>query len=354
MNELLENIFKLKNRKEIDTYSDEIAEKLKNNEMYFPCSYYLEAMYLYNIYLEAFENEEVEGYLYPYKLRKVIEIGNLLSEEPMFRRFNNLYVYQGKLLIKELDSILDVLIKYANINFLIKLLVQVIPLIKKVPYLENLYVGLGIMRFKRIELPPYIGEYVTKDYLDKCGEMPFYPSARKKLKQFIAMLQIPPRAKALYLELPKLYQALEEGAMFDFGQISLACFKIIEISVKSIIKDALKEYTNSEIYNLLSDDLKKIYKEETFKLERIEIGKIFFILNNSLKDEDTLSKKIRNYFSDDDLLKMLLRFINPENINKYRNGPAHGEYLAQELADEALNILDSFINEFLFTLNNRL
>lgn len=350
-NALLTEVFRLKNRKDIDSYVSDISIKVKNNEIYFPLYNYLEAMHLYNMYLDALDSEEVEGYLYPYKLQKIIEIANSLADKPIFSRVNRLYVYSGSVKTKELDGILDVLIKYANGNFLIKLLNATLPIIKSVSVLENLYVSIAIMRYKGIKIPPKIGQYYTEEYLQICSKEKFYPEARRKLKKFIALEQLPKKAKAMYFQLSTLYKALEEATIFDFGVLSLQCFKIIEITTKDILIKGFSNLTDQEIYNILPSDLKDKYNEETFKLERLEIGRIHYLLNQAKLSNDPLSSKLKEIFKTEELLDSYIEYITPQNVNKYRNAPAHGEYLPQEVADEALKLLDSFINEVLYSFN---
>lgn len=353
MNFLLNEIFRMTNRNDVDDYAKRIVEKVRAKELHIPLYIYLEAAHLYNMYLEAFQNEEVEGFLYPYKLSKIIEIANSTDSSEIFKRNNRLYVYNGALALKELDGVLDILIKYANVNFLIKLVKQVIPLIKDVSCLENMYIALAVCMFMKVELPPKIGDRYTVDYMKECSALPFYADARRRLKKLIALLQLPPRAKAMYFQLPTLYKGLENAAIFDFGVVSLDCFKIIEISVKEIMSQMLKELSNEQIYEILPAELKDRYQADSFKIERLEIGKIYYILLDSFKRDDELSKRVSAYFGTEELLNSFIAFLKPEYIKKYRNAPAHGEYLPQELADEALKILDSFINEALYALNNR-
>lgn len=62
-----------------------------------------------------------------------------------------------------------------------------------------------------------------------------------------------------------------------------------------------------------------------------------------------MSSRIKNYFKDN--LDEYISYIVPENINNFRNKPAHGEYIVEEEATKALEILDSFINKALYQIN---
>ena len=137
--------------------------------------------------------------------------------------------------------------------------------------------------------------------------------------------------------------------MFDYGIISLQCFKIIEITSKDILARIFSDLASEEIYDILPEDLKEIYKRDKFKLEYLEIGKIYVLLKNSQFNDSEISLRIKNYFKDS--LSDYISYIVPENINNFRNKPAHGEYIVEEEACKALEILDDFINKALYQLN---
>lgn len=353
-NPILKEIFKLGNRKDVDTYCDIIKEDIKTNNRVYPIAFFLEAMHLYNMYHYAIDNEEFEGNLYPYKLVKMIEIGNEMNiETPIFTKKNGLYTYNGTLKINELNSVLGVLIDYANTNFLCKLLVAVFPYIDKISFLENIYIALGIMKFKGLSLPPKIGQYFTADYLQSCGEMDFFQSARDRLKMVIALEQLPEKAKAMYFQLDTLYKCLEDSAIFDFGVICLQCFKIIEISTKELIKKVLINKSNEELFDMLPQELMGLYKRESFKIDRLEIGKIYFLLENLFEKTDSLSVLLRNLFENSDDANNFISYFHPKYINRYRNAPAHGSYLSQEDADFMLRHLNGFINDPLYKMRTK-
>lgn len=351
-NVLLDNIFKLKNRKDIDTYVENLIPLIKSGEILYPQAYYLEAMYLYNMYLHAMEMSDCEGYLYPYKLRKMIEIANELNpSKPTFSKATRFYTYNGTFKLSQLNETLEVLINYANITYICKVLNYLLPHIEKIPVSENFYIAIALMKLNGIELPPRIGQYITVDYIRLCGEQDFYKSARDRIKKVIALETLPLKAKAMYFQLPSLYKSLEESAIFDFGSISLQCFKIIEQTMKDLLENIFKGKTSNEVYEILPEDLKSKYKKESFKLNRLELGKITYLLEDLFDKNDTLSNILKEKFKDEDTVNIFLNYINIKNINKYRNPPAHGDYLPQELADEAMQIMNGFIYEAMYRYN---
>ena len=351
-NKLMEQIFKLTNRSDIDSYVENILPKIKSGEVYIPQAYYLEAMYLYNMYLYAMDFKDVEGYLYPYKLRKIIEIANELNpSKPTFSKATRMYTFSGSLKISELNQTLEVLINYANIPFICKIMTHLMPHVKKLNLLENVYVAIAVMKLNGFEVPVQIGQYYTVEYIRECGEQDFYKSARDRIKKLVALSQLPEKVKAMYFQLPVLYKSLEDSAVFDFGSISLQCFKIIEQCTKDIIKKAFDQMDDEDIWDILPLDLQQLYKRDTFKVERLEIGKIIHLLNNLFDKSDVMSQKLQSVFKNDDVLNSFLKYVNFDNINKYRNPPAHGEYLAQEVADEALEIMNGFIYDALYKFN---
>lgn len=344
MEEILKEILKQKNKKDLDTF----AENALRENKHLPLAGAFEAMSLYNMYSYATEYKADE-YLYPYKLQKRIEIANAYDSKPLFTLSNGIYSFKGSLKLEELSDILDVLIKYADITLITKIMKLTLPILKHLPLNQSFYVALAVMKFKQIELPVMIGQYYTNDYLARCSEMPFFSDARLKLKKIIALTQLPKKAKSMYFTLPSLYDSISESGMFDYGIISLQCFKIIEITSKDILTHIFNDITSEEIYDILPDDLKEIYKREKFNLDYLEIGKIYVLLKNSKYNDGEMSSRIKNYFKDN--LDEYISYIVPENINNFRNKPAHGEYIVEEEATKALEILDSFINKALYQIN---
>lgn len=344
MEQILKELLTQKNKKDLDTY----AEKAMLAGMDYPLAGAFEAMSLFNMYNFATEFKATQ-YLYPYKLQKRIEIANSKESKPLFTLSNGIYSFRGSLKLEELSDILAVLIKYADINLIIKIMKLTLPILKHLPLNQSFYVALAVMKFKQIELSTMIGQYYTNDYLAKCSEMPFFSEARLELKKIIALTQLPQKAKSMYFTLPSLYNSISESGMFDYGIISLQCFKIIEITSKDILSRIFSDLSNEEIYDILPDDLKENYKREKFNLEYIEIGKIYVLLKNSQFNDDEFSTRIKNYFNEN--LQEYISYIVPENINNFRNKPAHGEYIVEEEATKALEILDNFINKALYSLN---
>jgi hypothetical protein len=344
MEQILKELLKLKNKMDLDSYTEDILAQ----GSYYPLAGAFEAMSLYNMYSYATEFK-ADQYLYPYKLQKRIEIANFKESKPLFSLSNGIYSFKGSLRLEELSDILAVLIKYADIALIVKIMRLTLPILKQIPLNHSFYVSLAVMKFKQIELPTKIGQYYTNDYLAKCSEMPFFKEARLELKKIIALTQLPKKAKSMYFTLPSLYNSISESGMFDYGIISLQCFKIIEITSKDILARIFSDLASEEIYDILPEDLKEIYKRDKFKLEYLEIGKIYVLLKNSQFNDSEISLRIKNYFKDS--LSDYISYIVPENINNFRNKPAHGEYIVEEEACKALEILDDFINKALYQLN---
>lgn len=346
MDSILQELLLLKNKKDLDTYYESIILNKKE----YPLSGAFEAMCLYNMYSYS---TDFNGsyYLYPYKLQKRIEIANCNSSKPKFSLVNGLYTFKGSINLDELEDIFNVLANYAEVNLICKILSFALPVIVKLPLCESFFVALGVAKFNHVELPAKIGQYYTQDYLNECATTDFYQNARIKLKKVIALAQLPNKAKSMYFTLPSLYDALSQSATFDYGIISLQCYKIIEITTKDILSDMLKDKSNEEIYDMLDENLRGIYKREKFSIDYLEIGKIYVLLKNSLYNDDELSLIIKEYF--EDLLEDYISYICPEYINNFRNKPAHGEYLVEEQATKALGLLDEFINKVLYQLRRK-
>lgn len=346
MDSILQDLLLLKNKKDLDTYYDNILLNKKE----YPLAGAFEAMCLYNMYAYS---TDFNGsyYLYPYKLQKRIEIANSFSSKPKFSLINGLYSFKGTINLEELEEILNVLTKYAEINLICKILSFALPVIIRIPISESYFVALGLAKFNHQELPVKIGQYYTNDYLKECATQDFYQNGRNKLKKVIALAQLPNKAKSMYFTLPSLYDAISLSATFDYGIISLQCYKIIEITTKDLFNDMLKGKSNEEIYNMLDENLQGIYKREKFSIDYLEIGKIYVMMKNSLYNDDELSLIIKDYF--DDLLEDYISYISPEYISNFRNKPAHGEYLVEEEATKALRLLDDFINKVLYQLRKK-
>lgn len=351
MEEILKKISKYNNFKDITTYTEQIIEDYRKNNTKPKLSQAFEAMNLYNMYIDAMDGKNCEEYLYPFKLRKVIEIANAFTNDPCFVINKGSYVFRGEISIDELDSVLNVLIKYANVNLILKIIKAFLPLASSLPILESIYVALGIMKYKKMDLPIKVGQYYTMDYISKCSEMPFYQSARQALKKIISLSQLPRKAASMYFTLPELYNALCEAGIFDFGIIATQCFKIIEISAHEILNKIFTGMQNEDVYELLPDNLKEAYTKDRFNLGYLEIGKIYHLLNDSKNEKNDLYNKIISFFKDEEILDLYLSYFTPAYISKYRNAPAHGEYVTQEVADEAVKLLDSFINTALYRIN---
>ncbi len=346
MDNILQELLLLKNKKDLDTY----YENVLLNKKEYPLAGAFEAMCLYNMYSYS---TEFNGsyYLYPYKLQKRIEIANNNSSKPKFSLVNGIYTFKGSINLEELEDILNVLTNYAEVNLICKILSFALPVIVKLPLSESFFVALGVAKFNHVELPLKIGQYYTQDYLNECAGEKFYQNGRIKLKKIIALSQLPNKAKSMYFTLPALYDALSQSATFDYGIISLQCYKIIEITTKDILNDMLKDKSKEEIYDMLDENLQGIYKREKFSIDYLEIGKIYVMMKNSLYNDDELSLIIKDYF--DDLLEDYISYISPEYISHFRNKPAHGEYLVEEEATKALGLLDDFINKVLYQLRKK-
>lgn len=351
MEEIIKNILKFNNFKDITTYAENIISSHKQNNTKPKLAQAFEAMNLYNMYIDAMDGKNCEGFLYPFKLRKILEISNSFTSEPCFVVKDGLYVFRGEISIDELDSILNVLIKYANVNLILKIIKAFLPLASSLPILESIYVAIGIMKYKKMELPVKIGQYYTVDYINKCSEMPFYQSARQSLKKIISLSQLPRKAASMYFSLPDLYNALCEAGIFDFGIIATQCFKIIEITSHEVLRNIFDGMENEDIYELLPDNLKETYVKEKFNPDYLEIGKIYHLLNDSKNDKNNLYDYVIKFFKTEESLELYLSYITPAYIAKYRNAPAHGEYVTQEIADDAVKLLDSFINTALYRIN---
>ena len=73
MEEILKKISKYNNFKDITTYAEQIIEDYRKNNKKPKLSQAFEAMNLYNMYIDAMDGKNCEEYLYPFKLRKVID-----------------------------------------------------------------------------------------------------------------------------------------------------------------------------------------------------------------------------------------------------------------------------------------
>ncbi len=351
MEEIFKELLRLNNFKDITEFAEGVVEAHKKNNTKPKLAQAFEAMNLYNMYIDAINRPGCEGYLYPFKLRKVIEIANAFCEEPCFVVNKGYYAFRGEISIDELDSILNVLIKYANVNLIIKIVRAFLPLASNVPVLESIYVALGLMKYKKVEIPVKIGKQYTAEYINQCSEMPFYQSARLSLKKIMSLTLLPRKAASMYFSLSDLYKSLCEAGIFDFGIIATQCFKIIEITSHEILKNVFLGLTNEDIYELLPQNLKDSYVKEKFNTDFLEIGKIYHLLNDSKNEKNIMYDYIIKYFKNEENLDVYLSYITPSYIAKYRNAPAHGEYITQEIADEAVKILNEFINTALYRIN---
>lgn len=155
---------------------------------------------------------------------------------------------------------------------------------------------------------------------------------------------------------------LESFGWNDAGSVSLSYYKILEIEYNNkLIKPTISKLNLNQMDKLFNEINSKHHKNRWKKIidnikssSNFELGSLYYFFK-FLDEERTPDYKLINYFKD-----ILFLHFNEEgkkafqegNINepisyvnreKYRNPPAHTEYLSFEAAKECINLVDKTI-----------
>lgn len=311
---------------------------------------FLEAMYLYNMYYDSFLEDSLMNLLYPYKLKRVIDIANNVFDKSgkiVFKQDNGHFRFSGSIQMKELENIIGVLIKYGDINYIVTLMKKAIPYIEKAGPSRNFYIALKLMEMNGC-LPLKFGAYFTKDYFEMHKDKEYYKEMYDTILNVIALSRVPLKARAIYFSLKNLIKSLNENMIFDFGSVCLSCFKVIEISTKSLIITPLIEgIDKGKLYDLIPDNIKRGYSKEKFNIDRLELGKIYHLLDSLKNMNNLLSERLRSIFKTEANQASYQSYIHPLILSIYRNPAAHSEYLSYEKGMEAYKILNDYISKAL-------
>lgn len=173
----------------------------------------------------------------------------------------------------------------------------------------------------------------------------------------------------------KMFNFFNSNKLFDYSSVSLQFFKVIEIELKEkVILYCGGDLDEEQLYKGIteSEDLSKF---KTDFLERLELGKIRYILRNvkSLMYDIRNEQEVKYYNEEVAVFykKLIALFINVDNINfflgilhnncvnLYRNSAVHTGILSYERANEAIIITKLFLKQikllnYSFSVSNAL